>query len=75
MNPSDFLPFIDISPDKRFGKPCIKGTRITVAEVLEMLAIGMSHAEILEEHPNLTETNIRASLAYASYSLDKGAAA
>lgn len=57
---------ITIEPDKRGGKPCIRGLRITVYDVLEYLASGMSNAEILREFPYLTEQDIRACLAYAA---------
>jgi len=58
--------FITIEPGKRSGKPCIRGLRITVYDVLEYLASGMTHAEILREFPYLTEEDIRACLAYAA---------
>ena len=57
---------ITIEPGKRSGKPCIRGLRITVYDVLEYLASGMSHAEVLQEFPYLTEEDIRACLAYAA---------
>jgi len=57
---------ITIEPDKRGGKPCVRGLRITVYDVLEYLAGGMTHAEILREFPYLTENDIRACLAYAA---------
>ncbi len=57
---------IEINPAIRFGKPCIKGTRITVQDVLEMLAGGMSFTDILEEFPQLTLEKIRAALAFAA---------
>lgn len=57
---------ITIEPGKRGGKPCIRGLRITVYEVLNMLAHGMSHAELLNEFPDLTEQDILACLAYAA---------
>lgn len=57
---------ITIEPDKRSGKPCIRGTRMTVQDVLEYLAGGMSEAEILAEFPDLTREDIRACLAYAA---------
>ena len=57
---------ITIEPGKRGGKPCIRGLRITVYDVLEYLASGMSHAEILQEFPFLGEDDIRACLAYAA---------
>ena len=51
---------------KRSGKPCIRGLRITVADVLEYLASGMTHEQILQDFPYLTEQDIRASLAFAA---------
>jgi uncharacterized protein (DUF433 family) len=48
------------------GKPCIRGLRITVDDVLEYLSSGMSHADVLREFPYLTEEDIRARLAYAA---------
>ena len=51
---------------KRGGKPCIRGLRMTVGDVLEYLASGMTHAEILEDFPYLTEGDIRACLAFAA---------
>jgi uncharacterized protein (DUF433 family) len=63
MNDSDI---ITIEPGKRGGKPCIRGLRITVYDVLDYLASGMSHADILREFPYLTEEDIRACLAYAA---------
>jgi uncharacterized protein (DUF433 family) len=57
---------ITIEPDKRGGKPCIRGMRITVYDVLGWLAAGMSHAEILEDFPELTEADIIACLEFAA---------
>ena len=57
---------ITIEPDKRSGKPCIRGTRMTVTDVLEYLAGGMTEAEILEDFPDLTAEDIRACLAFAA---------
>jgi uncharacterized protein (DUF433 family) len=57
---------ITIEPGKRSGKPCVRGLRITVYEVLDMLASGMSHGEILKDFPDLTEQDILACLAYAA---------
>ncbi|HKQ99939.1 MAG TPA: DUF433 domain-containing protein [Pyrinomonadaceae bacterium] len=57
---------ITIEPGKRGGKPCIRGMRITVYDVLEYLASGMSQQEVLEDFPYLTEEDIRACLAYAA---------
>ena len=57
---------ITIEPGKRSGRPCVRGLRITVYEVLDMLASGMSHSEILKDFPDLTEQDILACLAYAA---------
>jgi len=57
---------ITIEPEKRGGKPCVRGLRITVYDVLEMLASGMTHAEILGDFPDLTEQDILACLAYVA---------
>jgi uncharacterized protein (DUF433 family) len=57
---------ITIEPGKRGGKPCIRGMRITVYDVLEYLASGMTQQEVLEDFPYLTEEDIRACLAYAA---------
>jgi uncharacterized protein (DUF433 family) len=57
---------ITLEPGKRGGRPCVRGLRITVYDVLEMLAGGMSEAEILEDFPELETADIRACLAYAA---------
>ena len=57
---------ISVNPAVRSGKPCIKGTRITVYDVLEYLAGGMSEDKILSDFPDLTREDIRASLAFAA---------
>jgi uncharacterized protein (DUF433 family) len=57
---------ITIEPGKRNGKPCIRGLRITVYDVLEYLASGMTYTDVLREFPYLTEEDIRACLAYAA---------
>jgi uncharacterized protein (DUF433 family) len=57
---------ITIEPGKRGGRPCVRGLRIAVADVLGWLAAGMSHEEILAAYPELTEEDIRACLAYAA---------
>ena len=62
----DWRKIITIEPGKRSGKPCIRGIRMTVYDVLEYLAAGMTHDEILEDFPNLTEEDIRACLAFAA---------
>jgi uncharacterized protein (DUF433 family) len=62
----DYRTAITIEPGKRGGKPCIRGLRITVYDVLEYLASGMSEAEILADFPDLTAEDIRACLAFAA---------
>lgn len=57
---------ITIEPGKRGGKPCIRGLRITVYDVLDYLASGMSEAEILRDFPDLTADDVRACLAFAA---------
>ena len=57
---------ISVNPAIRAGEPCIKGTRITVYDVLEYLAGGMSEDEILYDFPDLTREDIRAALAFAA---------
>ena len=57
---------ITIEASKRSGKPCIRDLRMTVYDVLEYLASGMSHEDILSDFPSLTEADIRACLAYAA---------
>lgn len=57
---------ITVEPDKRGGKPCIRGLRITVYDVLEYLAAGMTEEEILADFPDLERADIRASLAFAA---------
>ncbi len=57
---------ITVEPDKRSGQPCIRGMRITVYDVFEYLASGMTVAEVLDDFPELTETDIRACFAYAA---------
>ena len=62
----NYRDIITIEPGKRSGKPCIRGMRITVTDVLKYLASGMTHEEILADFPDLTETDIRACLAFAA---------
>jgi uncharacterized protein (DUF433 family) len=62
----DYQSIITIEPGKRSGKPCIRGMRITVYDVLEYLAGGMTEAEILEDFSELTSEDIRACLAFAA---------
>ena len=62
----DYRGRITIEPGKRGGKPCVRGLRITVYDVLEYLASGMSEAEILRDFPDLSQDDIRACLAFAA---------
>ena len=62
----DWQERITVNPGVRSGKPCIKGTRITVYDVLEYLAGGMSEDQILADFPDLSREDIRASLAFAA---------
>ena len=57
---------IRINPEKRFGKPCIRDTRITVYDVLDWLSAGMTYDEILSDFPELTRQDILACLAFAA---------
>ena len=57
---------ITLEPDKRGGKPCIRGLRITVCDILEYLASGMTEAEILAEFPDLEREDIWAALTFAA---------
>ena len=57
---------ITLEPGKRGGRPCVRGMRIAVADILGWLATGMSHESILNDFPELTEADIRAALAYAA---------
>lgn len=58
--------FIEIRPEKRFGRPCLIGTRISVYDVLNWLSNGMTKQEILTDFPELTEEMINACLAFAA---------
>jgi uncharacterized protein (DUF433 family) len=62
----NYQEIITIEPDKRSGKPCVRGMRITVSDVLEYLAGGMSFEEVLSDFPELTLEDIRAGLAFKS---------
>ena len=62
----DYSKIITIEPGKRNGKPCIRGMRITVTDVLEYLASGMSEEQVLSEFPELTSDDIHACLAFAA---------
>lgn len=62
----DYLQYITIEPAKRGGKPCIRGLRITVYDILEYLASGMTPEQITSDFPDLTLDDIRACLAFAA---------
>ena len=62
----NFEDYITITPGVRSDKPCIKGTRITVYDILEYLAGGMTEAELLADFPSLRPEHIRATLAFAA---------
>lgn len=62
----DYMDIITIEPGKRNGKPCIRGMRITVYDVLGYLASGMSADEVIDDFPELTKEDILACLSYAS---------
>jgi len=66
MLPTDWRSRITIEPGKRGGRPCVRGMRITVGDVLSYLAAGMTHAEVLDDFPYLTDDDIRAGLAFAA---------
>ena len=58
--------YISINPEVRFGKPCIRGTRIAVTDILQWMASGMSYEEILGDYPALQAVHIRAALSFAA---------
>lgn len=62
----DYRTIITIEPGKRGGKPCIRGMRITVGDVLGWLAAGMSRSEIQEDFPEITDEDINAALEFAA---------
>lgn len=64
--PTPYQKIITLEPDKRSGKPTIRGMRITVYDVLSYLAAGMTHQEILDDFPYLTDDDIHACLSYAA---------
>ena len=67
--------WVECKPDVMAGKPCIKGTRITVESILEMLSSGLSHDEIISDFPSLDEIKIKSAIGYAARNLPKGNAA
>ena len=66
MSQVDYRDYIEVNAEIRFGQPVIKGTRITVYDVLQWLASGMTHEEIISDFPQLSENQILACLAYAA---------
>ncbi len=62
----NYQDIITIESGKRGGRPCVRGMRIAVGDVLGWLAAGMSHTQIISDHPELTDDDIRACLAYAA---------
>jgi len=62
----DYRKYITIEPEKRGGKPCIRGMRITVYDILEYLAGGMTQEQILKDFPYLTQDDLLACLAFAA---------
>lgn len=67
---STLLERITVTPGQCGGRPCIRGMRIRVSDILGLLGAGASHAEILEDYPFLEEDDIRAALAYAAVQAD-----
>ena len=63
---TDYKNIVKRNPNKRFGKPCVRDTRITVYDVLGWLAAGMTNVEIINDFPELTIDDIKACLAYAA---------
>ena len=61
---------ITFEPDKCGGKPCIRGMRIRVTDVLDLMASGLTHEQILQEMPDLEERDLQAVLCYASHKLN-----
>ena len=67
----DYTKFITVEPDKRSGQPCIRGIRMTVKDVLEYLAGGMTVEEVLDDFPDLTREDILACFAFAAADLGR----
>ena len=63
----NYLSHININPEIRFGKPCIKNTRIAVLDILQWLASGMNNQQILDDYPLLKEADIFAALHFAAH--------
>ena len=66
LNNMDYRDYITIDPNKRSGKPCVRGLRITVYEVLEYLASDMTEDQILADFPDLTRDDLKACIAFAA---------
>lgn len=66
LNNMDYRDYITIDPNKRGGKPCVRGLRITVYEVLEYLASDMTEDQILADFPDLTRDDLKACIAFAA---------
>jgi uncharacterized protein (DUF433 family) len=62
----DYRAIITMEPGKRGGRPCIRGMRITVGDILGWMATGMSEAEIIDDFPELTPADLRAALSFAA---------
>jgi uncharacterized protein (DUF433 family) len=62
----NLISYISINPEIRFGKPCIKGTRIAVTDILQWMASGMSREDIIDDYPDLQDIHIRAALSFAA---------
>ena len=62
----NYRDYITIEPNKRGGKPCVRGLRITVYEVLEYLALDMTEEEVLDDFPDLTREDLKACIAFAA---------
>jgi uncharacterized protein (DUF433 family) len=75
MSDEDLLARISVNPKVMVGKPCIKGTRLTVHYILGLLAHGASFEEILSEYKGLVKEDLQACLLFASKSLESGSAA
>lgn len=67
---SDVLKRITINPEQCGGRPCIRGMRIRVIDVLDLLAAGLSHEQVIEELPDLEPEDVTAALMFASRRLD-----
>jgi uncharacterized protein (DUF433 family) len=66
----ELLSRITLEPGKRGGRPCVRGIRITVTDVLELLAAGLSTEQVLQQMPDLEPDDVRACLAYAAKYMD-----